>query len=313
MAWASALLVSTDRAKPHALNSETSNRYRYSRFLCIILHAEVEYPEAYCVNMQRKLKKWTEDTLQAYINVAEDLERKGFTAPSFYTQSDLTKLTTSPEVLVMGINPGSEGEYLKQICDPEWVDENGQFVASRLLEGNGWYKDCCNKKPGLGRQNYWNGVCRVVREGIGKDIMSDASRSVLTNATFFNSGNGYDDVATECVNSTIVHTVKLIEILRPEIIIILGCNFSNVSKDTLSLIKQNVPSGLGEISPVLRKVKVSTIAGCPAIAVPHISCPHFNRHNTVFYKLIKYFYEKGVTPESIAYANANPSEFGCRK
>ena len=57
------------------------------------------------MNIQKELKKWADNAAKGYVAIANEY---GEDEPSFYTQSDLTKLPDSPNVIVLGINPGSE-------------------------------------------------------------------------------------------------------------------------------------------------------------------------------------------------------------
>ena len=59
------------------------------------------------MDIQKELREWADKTAKGYVSIAKE---EGEKAPSFYTQSNLTKILNSPEVVVLGINPGSERE-----------------------------------------------------------------------------------------------------------------------------------------------------------------------------------------------------------
>ena len=85
------------------------------------------------MDIQKELREWADRTAKGYVAIANDLKDK---APSFYTQSDLTKITTSPEVLVLGINPGSTGSYLSQKDNPNWGLNGKDMDGEHLILGN---------------------------------------------------------------------------------------------------------------------------------------------------------------------------------
>ena len=55
------------------------------------------------MNIQEKLEKWAEKTVDAYHQIAkrEDVNI------AYYTQSDLSLLVEMPELMIVGINPGN--------------------------------------------------------------------------------------------------------------------------------------------------------------------------------------------------------------
>ena len=84
------------------------------------------------MNIQEEIRKWADKTAKGYVSIANEY---GEDAPGFYTQSDLTKIVTSPEVVVLGINPGSGGTYISQKGNPNWglngMDMNGEHLIQR--------------------------------------------------------------------------------------------------------------------------------------------------------------------------------------
>ena len=49
------------------------------------------------MNIQEELRVWADRTAKGYVAIANEVGEK---APSFYTQSDLTKIMGSPKVVV---------------------------------------------------------------------------------------------------------------------------------------------------------------------------------------------------------------------
>lgn len=73
-------------------------------------------------NIQDELKKWAKEVVEVYNPIKR----------SYYTQSDLTKITVSPEILILGINPGSTGN-----------EEAQPITADVFLKGN---KNFCDRE-----------------------------------------------------------------------------------------------------------------------------------------------------------------------
>lgn len=93
--------------------------------------------------LQILLEKWANETAVAYHKLAKEDQ---ICNRAFYTQSDLTKLNKSPELLVLGINPADRYNskydypidadgYKGQIQNENWGIPNG-MTGERLLKGN---------------------------------------------------------------------------------------------------------------------------------------------------------------------------------
>lgn len=93
--------------------------------------------------LQILLEEWANKTAAAYDKLAREEDSCN---RAFYTQSDLTKLTKSPDLLILGINPADsynckydypiDAEGNKgQIQNENWGIPNG-MTGERLLKGN---------------------------------------------------------------------------------------------------------------------------------------------------------------------------------
>ena len=60
--------------------------------------------------LQILLKAWAENAVRMYHQIAS----RDDVNIAYYTQSDLSLLTTSPELMIVGINPGSFSSYSDQ-------------------------------------------------------------------------------------------------------------------------------------------------------------------------------------------------------
>lgn len=89
-------------------------------------------------NFQEKLHTWALNTVEVYKTIAEEEENTDFTShTAFYTQSDLARLVSSPKIVVMAINPGSNGSYREQKININWnLDPKRGMTADKFLQGN---------------------------------------------------------------------------------------------------------------------------------------------------------------------------------
>lgn len=82
--------------------------------------------------LQNNLIDWADKVVNNYI----DLVNKGNDF-AFYTQSDLTKLfgvcPGNVDVMILGINPGSEGSYTAQKQSPQWHLRGGEVSIDKHL------------------------------------------------------------------------------------------------------------------------------------------------------------------------------------
>jgi len=161
--------------------------------------------------IQEQLRKWADETADAYHKLATDPNHPECDL-AFYTQSDLTKIDSKPELLILAINPGFGGSYTKQIKNPDW-NLRDRMTGERLLQGNPCFK----------QHNSWH-LWKVLRNifsfGNISHLLEDERQNVWTNLTFFSTPKAgmIPDKAWESV----LQTLELIKILRPKKILCLG-------------------------------------------------------------------------------------------
>ena len=158
-----------------------------------------------------ELENWANETAEFYHQKAQD-PKFDF---AFHTQSNLNKVTQSPALLILAINPGVDGKYTEQIINEEWKKWgiNGRMDGETLLKGNPWWKN-------RNEWGFWQRLNNIFNRGGIKDILQNESRFVLSNLTFFTTKKetSLPNVFEECTEKTI----KLINILRPKHILCLG-------------------------------------------------------------------------------------------
>ncbi len=162
--------------------------------------------------IQQKLYEWADRTADFYHNKAKSDKKFDI---AFYTQSNLTEIEQSPELLILAINPGSEGSYEGQISKDLWQKwgVNDRMDGATLLKGNPTWEE-------RNTWTFWQRLNNIFNRGGIKDILQDKSRFVFSNLTLFATKKAKDlpNILNECTPKTI----ELIEILQPKHILCLG-------------------------------------------------------------------------------------------
>lgn len=215
------------------------------------------------MGIQEKLTDWAEKVVKKYDSVAE---KENCT---YYTQSNLNKISDDNQVkvLILGINPGSIGGEYKKIT-PEIFKQGNRFFS---LERETWH--------------FWSGLKKIFKAGEIDDILNADKDFVFSNVYHFDTQNA-KDLANKIKNDKeyITLTLKLIDILKPQMVICLG------KEDCMcKLIKK--PKNLidGELSYV-------EIEEIPVYGIPHTSKFYTNEESTMLGKVLGALYRKEVNP-----------------
>ena len=221
-------------------------------------------------NIQNELTKWAEEASVRYNKIGKEKKL------SFYTQSPLDKLIDNQqvEVMIVGINPGSEGDYESMLSNKAWTHCDGKIdkmPTEHLLKGNhnrieskNWTSwDIHIKWP------YFQGLMRYFSLIGESNILLDETKFVLTNMTFLSTKNK-KDLSNDILPKTISHTVKLIEIIKPKMIVFLDGGeafeyLNNLEKVEFQDFRSKYP---------IKKVKSSSIhvgslCGIPCYGIRH--------------------------------------------
>jgi hypothetical protein len=169
------------------------------------------------MTIQDKLKDWAKDTAAAYHKLANENEACN---RAFYTQSDLSKLNTYPELLILGINPKGnckydypidENGYMGQIQNEKWGIPNG-MTGENLLKGNPFECDKCNWP-------IWNPVKILFEKAGALDLLAEGNYA-YSNMVLYETPRETD--IPEKAWSLLSLTFALIDILQPKYILCLG-------------------------------------------------------------------------------------------
>lgn len=216
------------------------------------------------MGIQEKLKDWAKKVIEKYDCVAVKENR------SYYTQSNLIEIDDNNQVkvLILGINPGSTGEYRTKITPDAFLQGNTYFSQEREI----WH--------------LWNGLKKIFKAGEIDDILNKEKDFAFSNIYHFDTHSA-KDLANKIKNDNeyIALTIELIEILNPQMVICLGKN------DCMcKLIKKPESIIDGELS-------YGEIKKIPIYGIPHTSKFYTNEESTMLGKVLGALYKKEVKPE----------------
>lgn len=172
------------------------------------------------MDIQKELEQWANETVEKYHNIAVRPEVN----IAYYTQSDLSRLSEKPELMIIGINPGSYSTYKEQRENKNWSYlYKNPYDQNHLLKGNYCHEEGkpsswdCHRKWG-----YWNRLktCLSKTDGL-LDIIDDDSKIIITNASFFSTKKA-NEIPESLLIETIPFTLDLISKTEPKHVIFLS-------------------------------------------------------------------------------------------
>ena len=197
--------------------------------------------------MQEKITDWANKVVKIY-NPYEI---------SFYTQSDLKNITQSPEILILGINPGSEGAYNK-------ID------AEVFKRGN---TDFANREK---KWHLWRQLKKILAFGNLSYLIEDETRFVFTNVYHFGTLKAKQLSLELKNNKDIVNlTLNLIkDVLKPKRVLCLG---KQDCFDKLHIECQDLIAG---------ELTYGTLNEIPIYGIPHTSSFYTNEESEMIGKVL---------------------------
>lgn len=215
------------------------------------------------MNIQIKLQAWAKETVAAYHQIASRKEVN----KAYYTQSDLSLISEEPELMIVGINPGSGGTY-----DEQRENENWYYLSKNPLDKNHLLKGnyCREKGEPSSWENhrkwgYWNGLKRCLSHTNLEAIMEDDSRIIITNASFFSTKKA-NEISDSLLIKTIPFTLNLIDITAPNYLIFLSGKSCFERLYRLSKSSQFIQF---EYKHVCGNIYVGKLNGKLCVGIPH--------------------------------------------
>lgn len=170
-----------------------------------------------------------------------------------------TSIIYNPEILIIGLNPGSNGKYSEYL-----IKENiskrpmeSLFYSQNLLVDSAY-----DWEDGMGQ------IRRKFKDIFFTDkLFSKLSKSVMTNFTYFNTISSTDlmNLDVEMKNYCLNKTIELFDILYPKNILIFTSNTNELKK-----------YGITNIVQVGKFTKTGILNNQKIIAIPHFSARGYN-------------------------------------
>lgn len=223
--------------------------------------------------LKTSLQKWAENTCKEYLEIIH----KGYNV-AFYQQSPLINITDRPEVVVMGINPGSAGTYTFQ------KEEMGghDVTAQHLLHGN---------RKAWATHDSWAYVRNVkdLLRATFAEILDDDNKLVFTNATFFATSKA-NELNEKIINITLPRTIELVDILKPKLVI--GLSGHNLFRR----IKRQNPADFMYECVFGSKLLIGELHGVKYVGIHHTASRYSHPLKRLVSKAIKLIYENQDLP-----------------
>ena len=171
------------------------------------------------MNIQEEIVKWAEKTVREYHEIASRKEVN----LAYYTQSDLSLISEEPELMIVGINPGSGGTYKEQCENKNWSYlYNNNQDKNHLLKGNYCREEGKPSSWDVHKKwKYWAGLKKCLSKTNLNAIIDDDSKIIVTNASFFSTKKA-DGICDALLKETIPYTLDLINITNPKHLIFLS-------------------------------------------------------------------------------------------
>lgn len=223
-------------------------------------------------NLKGQIQDWAEKSIETYKNVLVKTNSKhDFIA----SQSPLNKIKESPEIIILGKNPGHSGEFVDR-------DE----VLETFLKGNDTWSRRNNRRKVDGRWQYWQNIKFYLSPTFTKELLEDDNKRILTNATFFCSESP-KNLPPCAYRETIECTLNLVDVLKPSknVVICMGAlDYFSLFKDKFGFTEYHDEySSEGLFYGVRNGVKY--------IGMPHPSGRHTKFENLLVKKFVELSYK----------------------
>lgn len=210
--------------------------------------------------LQNSLEDWAQETIEAYHMIAQEVNL------AFYTQSDLSILRESPELAIVGINPGGKEKdtYEGQRKNKHWsylYDNPSELDKNHLLKGNYCHEEWEKHK----KWSYWSGLKRCLSNTYLSNDIEDDRKIIVTNASFFSTPTA-KEISEDLLIRTIPYTLGLIEKTTPKHLIFLSGKKCFERLNSISKLSKLINF---EYRRVCGNIYVGNLNGKLCIGIPH--------------------------------------------
>ena len=215
--------------------------------------------------LQNSLEDWAQETIEAYHMIAQEVNL------AFYTQSDLSILRESPELAIVGINPGGKEKdtYEGQRKNKHWsylYNNPLELDKNHLLKGNYCHEE---GKPSYWEKHkkwsYWSGLKRCLSNTYLSNDIEDDRKIIVTNASFFSTPTA-KEISEDLLIRTIPYTLGLIEKTTPKHLIFLSGKKCFERLNSISNLSKLINF---EYRRVCENIYIGNLNGKLCIGIPH--------------------------------------------
>lgn len=209
-------------------------------------------------DLQQKLLVWAEQVVNEYNPIAQSEK------VNYYTQSDLTQIKESPNLLLLGINPGSAGGDGKQLSAEEFLKGNPEYPQK-----DSWVM--------------WQRLCRLFSQGDMQEMLQNDESFVWSNVFNLNSKKERGLTNPMKLPKMVELTRELIRVLQPKRVLCLGganCLYQLFPKHETTL-EVLIPSTLW----------YTKLGSTPIYGIPHTSSCYTSEQTELLGKALAFLFD----------------------
>ena len=216
--------------------------------------------------MKTKIEKWAEETYIEYETLTTQYDL------GFYSQSPLDEITSPIKVVVMGINPGSGGSFTAMRENSNWALNSLEQPFEHLIRGNADWENHT-------KWRYWQNMMSLLSETFPSIRENEPQECVFTNATFFNTPKA-TEVFEDLYDKTLPHTLRLIEILSPEIVV-------SLSPDNFTRMMRAMGADFKVVNVFGRRLMLGKYKDILFVSIYHPASRYSNAYKRLVQKSLK--------------------------
>lgn len=184
------------------------------------------------MSIQKELEKWAEETVEVYNKQSTDL--------GFYTQTPLCNINRTPDLLILGINPGYDGG-IKNKTGEDLLKGNPCFEGKDIIKVMSEDRDENKKIKGWA---LWHKIHKMLVLAGKGELLETLDKFTLSNMVFFGTEHQGDIPKNIDQDICAQKTLELIDILRPKVVLLLGDQTKDLfmKSSKISHIEELIPN-----------------------------------------------------------------------
>ena len=182
--------------------------------------------------IQEKLIDWAKETVKVYYKQSTDL--------GFYTQTPLCNITHTPDLLILGINPGYGGGK-ENMSGEDLLKGNPCFDGKDVIKVMSEERDQNKNIKGWA---LWHKIHKMLGLAGKGELLETLDKFTLSNMVFFGTEHQGDIPKNIDQDICAQKTLELIDILRPKVVLLLGDQTKDLfmKSSKISHIEELIPN-----------------------------------------------------------------------